>query len=93
MMQSDKSQDQTYELQLTSRNYHFTLCHLLQISFRRRTVKFGASGFPDFADPGFPWSHGGGGRCGHGDGGDCLDELVVRFEEESQAEEFVRFVT
>lgn len=73
---------------LTSRTYQFTL----PISFRRRTVKFGASGFPDFADPGFPWSQGGGGRCGHGDGGDCLDELVVRFEEEERAEEFVRFV-
>ena len=71
--------------------YSSTLYHNCEISSRRRTAsKFGASGFPDFADPGFPWSHGGGGRCGHGDGGDCLDELVVRFEEEEKAEDFVR---
>ena len=51
--------------------------------------KFGATGFPVIAVmEGGGVSHAGDGTCGHGD--DCLDELVVRFEQEWQAEDFVR---
>ena len=51
-------------------------------------AKFGATGFPAREDG--DRDGGGGGRCGHG--ADCLDELVVRFDEEWKAEDFVRLV-
>ena len=63
--------------------------YTVQLSRRRAVSKFGATGFPVIAVmEGGGVSHAGDGTCGHWD--DCLDELVVRFEQEWQAEDFVR---